>query len=74
VHIYSRRYKELLLCEVLINRVINDEKKLKLSYLKVKDIYNVPCNESITFKRDFVFNDIRVKSYLVKHFRKVCSE
>jgi hypothetical protein len=38
------------------------KKNLKLSNLKVKDIYNVPCNESITFKSDFVFNDIRVKS------------
>jgi hypothetical protein len=56
-----------------MNRVINDEKKLKLSNLKVKDIYNVPCNESVTFKSDFVFNDIRLKSYLAKHFRKVTS-
>jgi hypothetical protein len=71
VHIYSRRYEGLHLCEVNINRVINDKKNLKLSNLKVKDIYNVPCNESITFKSGFVFNDIRVKSYLVKHFRKV---
>jgi hypothetical protein len=29
----------------------------------------VPWNESITFKSDFVFNDIRVKKYLVKHFK-----
>jgi hypothetical protein len=48
--------------------------KKNLSNLKVKDIYNVPCNESISFKSDFVFNDIRVKGYLVKHFRKVYSE
>jgi hypothetical protein len=73
VHIYSRRYEGLLLCDVNNNRVINDENKLKLSNLKVIGIYNVPCNESITFKSDFGFNEICVKSYLVKHFRKVYS-
>jgi hypothetical protein len=56
VHIYSRKYA----CEVKINRVINDENKLKLTKIKSPRHLYVPCNELITFKSDFVFKDICV--------------
>jgi hypothetical protein len=75
VHIYSHRYEGLLLCEVNINRVINDEKKLKSSNLKSKDIYNVHCNESNTFKSDFVIFTgglLSAKPFLWEGFCPLC--